>query len=462
MDGAFTGWRRKCGIGALVAALAVAGAWIKSAVDDATIPRYSPHAPPRSGNIILSGYNVVDDTSPLVPQVHWTIIGLYSDANITFASAEPNTRRRDASIANVANDTDRDEEPLELPAFFGPGPQLLLTAPAPQGSFRIASPTADDEGIIPAIVDGASSDFVLLASGNQPRVGISIEHDRFVEDSDDDMADDPDAIKSQSHFCGFAIERLETPDGSWQSQALIPHGSLVFPFGLLSALLLWSSRRRPQSAPSASVVPRIDSNKLQVGVFCGWRRKLGAVTLLLAVAFAAGWARSFVVTDLLSFDMPADTRGIMASCREGLVVKQDAIPGSGGYGLHYRTRTGQAHDRIQFRPNGGSETSIVPAPPTLPLPGTAVNLTEPIVIGAVDPPSGQSNEVIEAQPTIYVPIAMTSPTDFVGTDCDWCGIYIGYGPSMKTLVIPYGFLVIPLTVVSASLLIRRPVKGQVL
>jgi hypothetical protein len=33
---------------------------------------------------------------------------------------------------------------------------------------------------------------------------------------------------------------------------------------------------------------------------------------------------------------------------------------------------------------------------------------------------------------------------------------------MKTLVIPYGFLVIPLTVVSASLLIRRPVKGQVL
>jgi len=60
--------------------------------------------------------------------------------------------------------------------------------------------------------------------------------------------------------------------------------------------------------------------------FQGWRRKIGVVTLVMALVFMAGWVRSLVVEDELDFhdfvDMPYGSLFIdgLATCPDSLAL----------------------------------------------------------------------------------------------------------------------------------------------
>jgi hypothetical protein len=49
--------------------------------------------------------------------------------------------------------------------------------------------------------------------------------------------------------------------------------------------------------------------------FRGWRRKIGVLTLLMACVFAAGWVRSFTVTDLFVFAVGQNQTDILGSLK---------------------------------------------------------------------------------------------------------------------------------------------------
>ena len=55
-----------------------------------------------------------------------------------------------------------------------------------------------------------------------------------------------------------------------------------------------------------------------------------------------------------------------------------------------------------------------------------------------------------------VPVAVIpGGTAWYGASFAWNGLYVSSGNKLKSVVIPYGFLVIPLTLVSAMLLLKR-------
>jgi len=61
--------------------------------------------------------------------------------------------------------------------------------------------------------------------------------------------------------------------------------------------------------------------------FRGWRRKIGCVTLLLACLFATGWIRSQIVADVIMFHCGPRTTGIVYSVRNclSLTSRQDGV-----------------------------------------------------------------------------------------------------------------------------------------
>ena len=52
--------------------------------------------------------------------------------------------------------------------------------------------------------------------------------------------------------------------------------------------------------------------------FHGWRRKVGAVTLALALVFMVGWIRSFSEVDQIEFLKDAQTLHVVYSCPAGI------------------------------------------------------------------------------------------------------------------------------------------------
>jgi len=66
--------------------------------------------------------------------------------------------------------------------------------------------------------------------------------------------------------------------------------------------------------------------------FCGWRRKTGVLTLVIALVFAVAWVRSIGVCDILVF-----TEGFTSECLQSLGGKLHLIEGSDSTQINERT-----------------------------------------------------------------------------------------------------------------------------
>jgi hypothetical protein len=68
--------------------------------------------------------------------------------------------------------------------------------------------------------------------------------------------------------------------------------------------------------------------------FCGWRRKLGCVTLVVACVATAGWGRSFSDTDIIEFYVGKNSTEVLYSFDCSVVWK--------------RFHDEESHDEISF------------------------------------------------------------------------------------------------------------------
>jgi hypothetical protein len=152
--------------------------------------------------------------------------------------------------------------------------------------------------------------------------------------------------------------------------------------------------------------------------FKGWRRKFGLLTLMLALAFMGAWVRSMRVEDILK------------------------IPSPEGFRFSFTSE----HERISWHKMTGPESER-----------SAKRVTQwKWLSGPIDPHSG-------IDPT------NTSDDKFYHFEHDWkwdlCGFYFAEGhgkltgpcPSsrLRLYVIPFGSITMPLTLLSAYLLLSK-------
>lgn len=455
------GWRRKCGIATLLAALVLTGAWIKSAVDRVAT-RHSTIDPAgalsQAGKITVFGLRNPIESNGSGQQSIWLVWGLYADAKINIA----------------------------------PGPVSSgLPGPVPDAENRLP------EAALPSVA----------AELSPPPA------DSHPEEATDDAA----AVKTRWRCCGFSFERTEAADGSYGTMVLVPHWLIITPLLLLSAA--WLIRPHgtravnglapgsevhphggsgpkttptlaasppwpmlPASAPLGSVTSQsIDalaasgrshgiameevtagSCKARRGRWGfvtalwslalreGWRGKLALVTLLSSLVLTGGWVRSFAVTDLVNFELGTQAQVSLVSGNDGLSCRYE--PSVGGPGFCYGTFTGRDHEVMTFRPKGDAEM-IEDLGISEPLEADAAELEdnpdEPQLLTLT---SGEADATTNAQTLVSAPAGISSAVDWIGTSLEWGGLYISHGPMDTTVVVPYGLLVIPLTFLFAGLL----------
>ena len=152
--------------------------------------------------------------------------------------------------------------------------------------------------------------------------------------------------------------------------------------------------------------------------------------------------------------------------------------------------TGPRHETMTFLPQEPDFDNVVmnllPTGAAVNLPnGAATESDEVFSSGGVPEMFGASGQPIASQePQMQVPmtiVGLASPqptdgtvqriglefninlsdgsearvTDWVGTSIQWGGFYVAHGPTETHFVIPYGFVVIPLMLMSALLLFSR-------
>ncbi|MDB5348083.1 MAG: hypothetical protein JWP89_6460 [Schlesneria sp.] len=447
MDDLFQRWRWRGGIVALLATLFFAGAWVKSAVD-LLARRHREVDPSPIGNILISGSY---DFSP-PSQVNWTVSGLYSTATMTFEPKEVDPRLPDSISSADAQIEEEKITPATHSDFADPANNFVMQSsatsegakldgvlPLPQGSFR---------------VDTASPD--------------------LLEDSLE-VDDDPGKITLDRRLWGLRVVQESYADSS-QTGIVIPHWMLALPCALVAATLLYSSRRggnKGEVVNTAIATPQSHRTASTEGFFHGWRPKLGVLALLITLALAGGWIRSFSVSDLVNLEVGSETELRFISAKDGLVFQQYQNPDNTGSGTRYRTRTGKSHEELSFRPKALEEPADVPElavygetnqePDQGPdyaqygsttLPGQQNGSTGlPLQrYGSVSLPGQIIENPVPA--TVSVPVEMTRSLPY-GQSIEWGGLFAHNSPQQLTIVIPYGYLVIPLTLLSSVLLLKR-------
>ena len=452
MDEPFAGWRRTCGIGTLLAALILTGAWAKSAVDHVVIPGSlddqvgdDQARENKASALHLSGkIAVFNSTNPFqrnVPQINWCVRGLYTDA---ICMSGLNTG---AGVKLVM---------LELPP-----PDLSVTLP-------------DAGGAIEDVEGGRLSAGRTAAQADQSE-------------------DDPETLTVQWQHCGFFFGRVETAAGDRNVVVLIPHWSIAAPLWLLSIVLLVGPRRGKiagnvkhasvaGSGASAARPLKIESGTStaegfagrrrrfglmtlfsSLAITAGWRGKLALLTLFASLALTGGWIRSGVVTDLFNVLPESQSQLLLVSGKDGISCRYDASL-NGGSGTRYRILTGPAHEKVTFRPTGSdvvaSDWEFADSE-TLDGPPFEVALAENIPDGK-PPFSKVTLTAGELAPTADSPLSAGAPAapvvsgsggaDWVGKSFEWGGIYLSRGPLDTTVVVPYPYLLIPLSLLAAALL----------
>ena len=502
----FKGLRRPIGLGALFASLVFTGAWIKSYVDHGMIfgskeNRTSALLVP--GTINISGYRLSVEWPGHVPQIDWHVTGFYADVKLLLAPAQkvdqpPTSASQTGSmVANFV--TNRP-------------PQAILDANMTDNISVMSAVYTDeaDSNEKELIQASAGESSFVPNSVQHPRVGLSF--DFTISDCNPDCcpnldSDDEhdDMVESKLQYCGFRYLQGLGEDGSWECAIQIPHWSVVLPLGLLAAVMLVGPRRKNSTVvigavPSSATMRShgVEENHGLAGFFSGWRRKLGVLTLLTSLAVAGVWVRSGVVSDVVNFELEFGKQLLLASGKQGLACLHNRTQRDDGSGTHYRTITGPRHETMTFLPQESESDfdnvvmNLLPTGAVINLPnGAATERDEVCLSGDIPEMFRAPGERIDShEPQLLVPMTMARPmtmvclampqstdgsapkigldftmdpsggiptgmTDWVGTSMQWGGLYISHGPMETHFVIPYGFVVIPLTLLSAMLLFSR-------
>ncbi len=496
----FKGWRRTFGVGALIASLLFTGAWIKSYVDHGLIfgskgNRTSAFSVP--GTINISGYRLSAEWPGHLPQIDWHVTGFYADVKLLLAPAQkvdqpPAPASQTGSmVANFVNDrppqSNLDVNLADNPSVMS----AVYTEEADSGEKELTQASASQSSFVPNSVQ-------------HPRVGVSF--DFTISDCNPDCSPNLDSgdqhnemVESKLQFCGFRYLRGVGEDGSWEYAIQIPHWSVVLPIGLLASIMLVGPRRKNSTVVTETVASSatmrshgVEENHGLAGFFSGWRRKLGVLTLLTSLAVAGVWVRSGVVSDVVNFELEFGKQLLLASGKQGLACLHNRTQCDDGSGTHYRMITGPRHETMTFLPQESESDfddvvmNILPTGAVINLPnGAATESDEIFSSGGVPEMFGASGQPIASQePQMQVPmtiVGLASPqptdgtvqkiglefnidlsdgsearvTDWVGTSIQWGGFYISHGPMETHFVIPYGFVVIPLMLLSALLLFSR-------
>jgi hypothetical protein len=181
--------------------------------------------------------------------------------------------------------------------------------------------------------------------------------------------------------------------------------------------------------------------------FHGWRRKAGVATLVMALAFTAGWVRSFYLVDVVKFQSGKRIEDSLRSGSDGLSLARCYESDDAGFGFR------QPIGSLRFATASRFESIPVSIAPLV-------------------------AESMESGGESIAPNAETTVDELPDEDIvikwewawQWCGFSVGGfeivdGELQVGVTTPYWGIVIPLTLLSAYLLLfplrkRLPTAGQ--
>ncbi|MCX7410581.1 MAG: hypothetical protein NTZ32_21100 [Planctomycetales bacterium] len=463
MDVVSRGWRWRCGLGTLLAAFALTGAWIKSVVDHVVIRdavENQAYSLPLSGKIGIFVTTNPIEWSGFVPETQWSVTGLYADADITIAPEQVHARLPDpVPPAELQPKVSQSSVDALVQASFSDESDLangLLIQTA-------ASQLSAGPGSLQSLQEGLSTTADFKLSGISD---ASLPDDAW---DSDDTDDNEGRITAQWQCCGFQFERQEYVHSGDGTFFLIPHWSLVLPLWLVTIALLVRLRRGDvkhsatvvNPEPVAAGVTGAETGEGVGSFFGGWRRKWGVATLLVSLTLVGGWVRSSVVSDLIILDS-TQSQFRLVSSKEGLVFDHNCTTLSDNSRIRYRTLTGRAHDQLTFFPMGFNSTAF-----NSPVEQGSFELAEESVLPSFENAPAELPRFAEIAMVADEPEPlMPSPTAvnlvaavrsdahaWAGRYLAWSGLFISCGSNGTRVVVPYGLVTIPLTLLSAILLI---------
>lgn len=446
MDGLIGRLRQVTGYGSLALGLILLAAWVKSTIDGEVIPALDNgqrEAISLSGFIeILRFSYAASETDRLVPQITYSVRGLFSEATMRVAPNEVNPGWTDAGTNDADEQTliARDRAVLKSAELLPEDSGLIL-----QGNHVFESGGENwMDGFDSKIIQASATQSVaptLPAPGTLD--GLSdIEPSMLNGRSAIEDAESTATLAAQWQCCGIRYEKYNDEDGTWSALWLIPHGVLFTPlFGLSLVLLIGPWRKQWQLAMTRTSRSASETKAASSSIstlFQTHTGRIGLATLFAALLLTAAWVRSLGITDVTSLIVGPQTRVLFISGVEGLVVKKETLDTEGMESGH-TTRTGAAHQPLHFRPesaslSGGVDFDLNILSPAEQIDGTTADL--PISV---------------ATPPALLPTNM----DWIGQSIDWCGLHVSLSPDQTTIMLPYAFFVIPLTLLSAALLFGR-------
>jgi hypothetical protein len=186
--------------------------------------------------------------------------------------------------------------------------------------------------------------------------------------------------------------------------------------------------------------------------FKGWRRKVGIATLFLALVFTGGWVKSATDRDVICVPNGNLTDQLPMSGRIGVCWSSDHIEGDREVPGFQLEVTGLYFDLTLPEPKESANEHTLKLPTDLP--GVTVDL------GVVTGVSDEDRNNLQGQ-VVHVE-ELTAPEAIEGLTTSkrqGCGFYVNRtstkdGQWQTSVLIPYWSIVIPLTLLSAALLIK--------
>jgi hypothetical protein len=452
----FVTWRRRFGIATLLAAAVLTGAWIKSAVDNVVIDRSAASG----GSIHLAGkIAIFAGTNPIewpghLPQIEWRVAGIYNEAIITIAPPQVL-----APPENPGLSADNAAMQLQVLPIAGYGEAV---APSAAGNvlstafFETGDP-ADEQLIQISTTQFAAPLTSSLDENDGGKLDVAAAPTVAGLIVDQANVDDEQwTIRSQWRWGGFRYESGTSVDTGNSTILLIPHWSIVLPLCLLSLAAFFGrgvsrvhSSAVVAALPRAKRAPAIERGDELHRIFLAGRGACAIVVLVASLALTAAWVRSAGMTDMVNIVCGRQTQLRMVSGKEGAVCQLN-FQGSEDSRSSYRILTGGAHERLRFRMSTGLEEECVHQIETItPAGGQAEFLLAANAVQTADQATEFTN----------LPAAVSSlafpgsgVTEWVGVSFDWNRLFISHDNPGSTVVVPYVFLVIPLTLVSALLM----------